>query len=159
MNRFKKFIFSVLATVMVLKPLQVHGASSHQEVRAMPIKSINNVLEMKSNDLSNIYLDDINGTTMDLALPENVEIINYNSTHVRLIDTLTGETELLPTRAVTMDGVSVFLIYTVTETGLSIEVTPATRWKRCTVGTIGSAVGGGITGAIGGGMVGAASFC
>ena len=165
MRKFKKFIFSFLAFAMLSAPLQVHAASPTQQESPT-----------LNNPASEIYIG-INDDVIDLILPETVIVFFRSPTNVRLLDTMTGEIETLPTHATGMDGMSILLSYTLTEDGLSVEmILPMYHahlpWKwRCLSGMLGSGLTGfiggaaglgpvgGAIGGIGGILVGAASFC
>lgn len=121
---------------------------------------------------------------ISISLSENIEVefIEYNV--VLLTDMNTGETEILPTETIDMNGNPLSLSYVKTSDGIDIYPTTMTRWGwwdgvKCIAGVVGSAGGGLIAGSsvgtitipgvgtisgliigsISGGLVGIASFC
>lgn len=121
---------------------------------------------------------------ISISLPQNVvaEFMDYNI--IKLTDKNTGESELLPTATVDMNGTYVSLSYVKTAEGLDVYVSRMTSrgfWDgvKCVAGTIGSAglgglggasagtitlpvigsVSGTVIGAVSGGLTGVATFC
>lgn len=121
---------------------------------------------------------------ISIALPDYVKATFVNYNEVRVTDTTTKESVILPTQTVDMKGNPLALSYVKTSDGIDVYPTPLARWGwwdgvKCVAGTLGSvgtgflagtAVGtitipgvgtlsGLLVGSISGGLVGIASFC
>ena len=86
---------------MILTPLQVQGATN-QNMNFRPIIEIDHTYFEKISDSYNSYDFYLyaNEQRLELMLLKNIEIIYHSSTHIQLLDTLTSEIEVLPTRVV-----------------------------------------------------------
>ena len=163
----KRFLSLVLVGVMCM------GFSLTTFAAELPTQTTSSQIEMSFAE-----------NKISISLPQTVKIEFTDYNEVVLTDTTTGQTSILPSETVDMEGNPLALSYVKTSDGIDVYPTSMLRWGwwdgvKCVAGTLGSVgtgflagtavgsitipgvgtVSGMLVGSISGGLVGIASFC
>ena len=150
MNKFiKKITFSALAVAMLVTPLQVYGAGNDYEPETKTSEITYYMPESVDviNESSDEIYFNLKDNTLELDLPDTLEVLFFSPTDVHIVDAITGEIEVLPSQVISESGVPILLFYTQTDNGLSVELVPLARFWRCAGGIVAGTIGGGMSGA------------
>lgn len=139
------------------------------------------IVDAKQTQKENVQIEQINESTMQLHLEDEVVFEQKENGETVLIDTTNNKKEILPTNTTDANGNSINLVYVENDKGIEIQLHNLIQpfgWLQCSLGTVGGAgvaglggagvgsavpgigtVAGGIVGGIAGGMSGAAASC
>ncbi|WP_020006395.1 hypothetical protein [Salinicoccus albus] len=138
-------------------------------------------VDAEQTQKENVYIEQINESTMQLHLEDEITFEQNENGQSYLVDTSNNQEETLPTQTTDANGNQINLVYEQNEDGVEVQLQNLIQpfgWLQCSLGTaggigsgglagagVGSAVpgigtvAGGIIGGISTGMTGAAASC